>query len=124
MDNVLDIQRQCIADSEEWFPKTSHDLVYMGLALSGEVGEFCNKLKKVERGSVDLDSEARLELILELTDVFIYLCNCAAILNADLGKAYDYKRKVNIGRFSREDAGAPNGVLSIVQPPDGEGEVL
>jgi NTP pyrophosphatase (non-canonical NTP hydrolase) len=116
-------------DSETWFPEQAHDLVFMALAMAGEVGEFCNVLKKIERGSLEHDPESHLSLAMELTDVFIYMANIAAVLNIDLGKAYDQKREFNAERFgdrvrarnTGSDSATEAGVLRVVQSPDGEG---
>jgi NTP pyrophosphatase (non-canonical NTP hydrolase) len=55
-------------------------------AVVGELGEYANLRKKVERGDLTLD-EARPELAKELADVIIYLDILAFQLDIDLGKA-------------------------------------
>jgi NTP pyrophosphatase (non-canonical NTP hydrolase) len=102
VDSILEIQKQCMQDSIEWFgEELPKDLVYLSLALAGEVGEFCNILKKIERGSLEHNNKTQLQLALELTDVFIYVSIMAACLNIDLGAAYDHKRSQNVIRFRR-----------------------
>lgn len=97
--DVVEIQKQCFEDSERWFPDVSRDLGYMVIALVGEVGEFANLYKKIERGTLELNEDTHVELAMELCDVFIYLCNMAAIMNVDLGKLYHVKRQFNEERF-------------------------
>lgn len=53
-------------------------------ALTGEVGEACNLLKKVRRGDYNLD-DVRSELGKELADIFTYLDILASKLELDLG---------------------------------------
>ena len=120
-------------DSIDWFgTETFQDLVHQALALAGEVGEFCNIVKKIERGDYELTQEHRLALLLEVADVFIYTCNLATILNADLGKTYSLKRETNVGRFQHrltpagvDDSGrvvtTTGRVLADMQRPNGEG---
>jgi NTP pyrophosphatase (non-canonical NTP hydrolase) len=100
---LQDIVDQCIDDSMEWFPEVAPNLMHHCLALAGEVGELCNVVKKVDRRSIDEES-ARQMLIDETVDVFIYLCNIAAVLRMDLEAEYDRKRTFNQRRFGREDA--------------------
>lgn len=55
-------------------------------AVIGELGEYANLRKKVERGDLTLD-EARPLLADELADVVIYLDILASQLGVDLGEA-------------------------------------
>lgn len=55
-------------------------------AVSGELGEYANLRKKVERGDLTLD-EARSMLADELSDVVIYLDILAAQLGISLGES-------------------------------------
>ena len=55
-------------------------------AVVGELGEYANLRKKVERGDVTME-EARPMLADELADVVIYLDILAAQLGVDLGEA-------------------------------------
>lgn len=94
---LVGMAESALYDTERWFPKT-RNLPFMGLALAGEVGEVCNLLKKVERGTHTLD-EIRAELKEEVVDVFTYLLNIAAMLNLDLEEGYETKRTKNGKRF-------------------------
>lgn len=102
MDNIAEIQKQCFEDSEAWFPNQSRDLVFMTVAMTGELGEFANIVKKLERGSIEYTQETVDLLREELCDVFIYLCNTAVLLDCHLGKMYDVKREKNVGRFGND----------------------
>lgn len=98
MDNIREIIMQCQEDSENMFPATAMDISYHTLSLAGEVGEFCNELKKVARGSQSMQ-ETYPRLSDELVDVFIYVCTIASVLKIDLGVEYDIKREFNVRRF-------------------------
>lgn len=112
---IAEIQAQCLEDSERWFPEVAHNLGYMLIAMTGEVGEFCNLFKKLERGSLELTEETHVELAMELTDVFIYMCNMAQVMNIDLEKTYMLKRDFNEKRFG---AGSSDHADEYVGPND------
>jgi NTP pyrophosphatase (non-canonical NTP hydrolase) len=57
-------------------------VLYPTLGLSGEVGELCNKVKKVYRDGAELD---RKDLEKELGDVLWYMAALAEDLGIDLG---------------------------------------
>jgi NTP pyrophosphatase (non-canonical NTP hydrolase) len=103
--NLIDnLTMQCHLDSLSWFPDQARDLTFMTLAVAGEVGEFANLLKKVERGSLDYaDPEVKLQMAEELCDIFIYLLNAAAIMNVNLANIYEMKREKNVERFGQPD---------------------
>lgn len=67
-------------DGSDWTPAQWYQ------AASGEMGEYANLRKKVERGDMTLD-EARPLLADELADVIIYLDILAHQLGIDLGEA-------------------------------------
>jgi NTP pyrophosphatase (non-canonical NTP hydrolase) len=97
---LTDIARQCMKDSKRWFPDTAHSLAFMTLALCGEVGELANIVKKIERGSCDIrDAKTKHALVMEATDVFIYLMDVFALLGVDPEQAYNMKRIENEQRF-------------------------
>ena len=97
---LFDIAVQCIEDSKRWFPDHAEDVGYLALCLAGEVGEFANLVKKGIRGTHSLnDDEFHRAMAFELTDVFIYLMNLAAVLDVDLEKTYQLKRVYNEQRF-------------------------
>lgn len=56
------------------------------MATVGEIGEFANLMKKVERGDLTMD-EARSDLADELADVQTYLDILAFRCGVDLGQA-------------------------------------
>lgn len=105
MSEVGKLSKQCVEDSERWFGDqvVGHSVPHHALALAGEVGEFCNIVKKIERGSLDLnDANTRYGLAMELTDVFVYLLNLAGLLNIDLQASYEIVRAQNQLRFMKE----------------------
>ena len=97
---LREIQEQCKEDSDRWFPTTTMSLPFQMLALGGEVGELQNLMKKVIRGSHDMDEAMLQEMTHETVDVFIYLCNVANALGIDLTEAYRQKREFNDDRFT------------------------
>lgn len=105
---------QCVQDSRKWFGDTtaSGSVIHHSLALAGEVGEFCNIVKKIDRGSLEFkDAAVRYDLQMELTDILIYVLNLAGLLGVDLEKAYEHKRGINDKRFmeQRREREAKNG---------------
>jgi NTP pyrophosphatase (non-canonical NTP hydrolase) len=68
------------ADGSDW------SLNDWAVAVTGELGESCNVLKKVRRGDLTLD-EARPMLTQEFADVVIYMDLLAAQCGIDLGQA-------------------------------------
>ena len=59
--------------------KDDFNLQYLCLGLSGEIGEVCNEVKKIQRDDNNiLSSERKFKIIDELSDVFWYY---TAILN-------------------------------------------
>jgi NTP pyrophosphatase (non-canonical NTP hydrolase) len=103
--NLLEIQEQCLLDSHRWFPEIAGSLSHHFIAMVGEVGEFADLLKKVDRGSLEFEEggETHMQMSMELTDVFIYMCNIAALLRIDLAGNYHVKREFNEERFGHED---------------------
>jgi len=77
---------------------------YLAVALAGEVGEFCNLVKKITRRFKSLGefpSQEELDsLYEELVDVFIYvLKGSVELFNKDLGIEYLRKMRENEKRF-------------------------
>jgi NTP pyrophosphatase (non-canonical NTP hydrolase) len=65
------------------FPPDSA-LVYTGLGLVNEAGEYAGKVKKMIRGDYILNPESREKLASELGDVLWYLAACADTLGYSL----------------------------------------
>lgn len=106
---LAELALQCVADSELYFPNLGNNISHHALAMAGEVGEFCNIVKKIERGSLDgYDAKVKLDMAMELTDVFIYLLNIAGLLRIDLEAAYKMKRGQNHARFASAGNGGPD----------------
>lgn len=100
-----EMANQCVADSERWFGDGAvvHSIPHHTLAMAGEVGEFANIVKKIERGSLSIhDAKTRYALTMELTDTFIYMLNLAGLLGIDLEKSYKHIRGLNEKRFMEE----------------------
>ena len=70
------------------------------LALSGEVGEASNLIKKIWRGDCFL-CEKQAELQEEIADIFAYLLKLTYQLGFDLERAYLEKNKKNHERFAK-----------------------
>lgn len=103
---LVTLEKQALDDSERWFGDqmdmhTMRGLVHHALAMSGEVGEVCNIIKKIDRGSLDFaDATVRHDLHMEVVDVFVYLLNLAAMVGLDLEKGNTRKRSINDARFT------------------------
>src|SRR4051812_38700915 len=92
---LSDLAKQCLSDSERWFGDSAivHSIPHHTLAMAGEVGEFANIVKKIDRGSLDMrNPNVRYEMMMELTDVFVYLLNLAGLTGVDLFKSYMHVR--------------------------------
>lgn len=75
-----------------------HELMNLAICLSGEVGEFCNILKKCYRGDFSL-AQAKGDLSEELSDVFIYILKISNQFNIDIESEVLDKIKKNRSRF-------------------------
>jgi NTP pyrophosphatase (non-canonical NTP hydrolase) len=96
---------QCLEDGQRWFGDqiNPRDYKHHTLGLCGEVGEFANLIKKIDRGSLDVKSATvRHDLAMELTDVYVYLLNLAGIFGIDLEKSYLQVRAANEERFMKQ----------------------
>ncbi len=75
-----------------------HDLEHLAVCLTGEMGEFCNILKKVVRGDFPLNS-AKAEMSEELADIFIYLIKISNQFDVDLETEFLKKVSKNKLRY-------------------------
>lgn len=77
----------------------------MTIALTGELGEFANVIKKINRNRKNLGEEPSEEMIEklrdELTDCFAYLLILSNILEMDIEKEYLRKNEFNNKRFQK-----------------------
>jgi NTP pyrophosphatase (non-canonical NTP hydrolase) len=99
-DSLSHLIRQCTGDSSRWFPK-NQDLAFTTLAMAGEVGEVANLVKKVVRGSHELE-EVLGDLEEEVVDVLIYLLNLMGAKEfegVDWMMIWNRKRAFNAARF-------------------------
>lgn len=109
--NLEEMIEQCTADSKRWFPITVDNIPLLALCISGEVGECCNLVKKIERGSLTVEEATNVEFMNnlgkdtlqeEIVDVLIYLCNLMGakqFANVDWNKIWNDKRAFNENRF-------------------------
>lgn len=102
-----ELVRTCASDSKRWFGNAynSGPLVHHSLAMAGEVGEFCNIVKKIDRGSLSMhDATVQHKLRMELLDIIIYAANLADVLHVDVEKMYMHVRAENEKRFGKDRA--------------------
>lgn len=89
-----------IRDSADFLNSLKH----IAIALAGEVGEFSNIVKKIDRRVMNLGGEVGDEdlskLREELVDIFIYVLIGANLLDMDLGEAYLERLEYNKRRFA------------------------
>ena len=74
-------------------------LLYIALALAGEIGELANVVKKLERGDLSY-AEALERLEDESADVLIYLLKLSYQTGIDLEAAFVNKQRANKIRFA------------------------
>lgn len=88
MTTFAEIQTACRVRDRAWMGNTSPSLSYRGNELAGEVGEFCNIIKKLDREVMGVvGSRATVKQAAEeLADVII----CAVNLANDLGLWLDH----------------------------------
>lgn len=96
--DLYDMAQIAKEDSQRWFPETSGNLFFTAGCLAGEVGEVLNLLKKVERGSHDME-DVEAKVVEEVADVFTYLLKLAGEMDIDLEQEYKKKRQINEARF-------------------------
>ena len=102
---------QDLARATAIYPDISPDApgnpYYPALGLAGEVGEYCNKLKKVMRDKGGIINLAFIEEAeSELGDVLWYLAACASELGLELGTI----AQSNLDKLrSRKERGVLNG---------------
>lgn len=110
MKNLIKIQHDFDKDHGwDWtapkneLEKLKH-LQFCTIAITGEIGEFSNKLKKILRehdryGKVDPNMYTKLRE--ELPDILIYLIKIADLLGIDLEQEFVKKTEVNKERFKK-----------------------
>lgn len=93
MINIDDYQSETVGH-RLYFPSCDHDITYPALCLSGEVGEFHEKIKKIFRdkgGQIDPDDLEALKL--ELGDIMWGLVNCAQALGLKMSEVLEANLK-------------------------------
>ncbi len=73
------------------------NLGFFSLALAGEVGEFCNIVKKIWRDGESGELWAKLDE--EAVDVLIYLVEILNLSGTDFDKVWEEKHRVLYKRF-------------------------
>jgi len=79
-------------------------LEYLVVALTGEIGEFANLVKKLRREYMHMGIEKNeyvSRLREELTDIFIYTLIAANLLDMDLEEWFKKKMEFNRERFKK-----------------------
>jgi len=100
-----DIQAAQWDFSKRKFPGNM-DLNHYFWALVGELGEFANKVKKIQRGDIEATPEVIHDLGRELADLQIYLVDMASCLPVILDDCYVEVAADNEGRWP--DASSPD----------------
>jgi len=124
---LIDIQAEVDKDTQDFFPELDSDLGYLALAMAGEAGEFANMVKKIIRGTMDVNQkEVRIDMAFELVDVLIYIAMLANLLDIDLAETYGYKRDINVTRFGTKNpdgnsSGSGSGVVREMPTTPGDG---
>ena len=69
--------KRIIAFNDKYFPdwRENFELIFCSNALAGEVGEICNKVKKLYGGGTNHNKDTIIpyDLLEECVDVFIYM---------------------------------------------------
>jgi NTP pyrophosphatase (non-canonical NTP hydrolase) len=84
-----DLRYANIQRNKEWDPDARISASFRGLELAGEVGEVCNKVKKLERERLGLPGSrcTFFELAAEIADSMITLDLLAMHYGIDIGEA-------------------------------------
>lgn len=80
-----------------------HGLLYVAVALAGEVGEACNEVKKLQRDDKGaLTNERRDKIVDELGDVLWYLTQFARELGVSLAQVAERNVRKLEARYDLE----------------------
>jgi hypothetical protein len=84
-----DLRYANVQRNKEWDPDNSINASFRGLELAGEVGEVCNKVKKLERQRLGLPGSRTTfyELAMAIADAQICLDLLAMQYGIDIGEA-------------------------------------
>lgn len=86
----------------EWSQKISEDNIdmikFLTIALSGEVGELSNLIKKIIRGDSSIE-DVKDQIQEELADIFIYTVKFCNQMSIDLEAVFLDKHEKNKQRF-------------------------
>jgi NTP pyrophosphatase (non-canonical NTP hydrolase) len=101
--------------SRRKFPQVAGNLDHDFKGLVGELGEFANKIKKLERGDFQMTPEFLFDLGMELADLQIYLVCLANDIEIDLDDFYQYVALRNEGRWPDASSTDQSDIQSVVQ---------
>ena len=99
--DMLQLQRQLLAEHQEWPPHTPENSSYHLLGAVEELGEVAAILRKVGVDAIMTDGSVRREYVGELTDIFAFLINnmlCLGITAEELASAFWRKHHTNLWR--------------------------
>jgi len=98
-DTLKELREASTKRQKEWDPEGLIDLSYRGNELAGEVGEACNKIKKLERERLGLRGSRTNpdELAEELADVII--CTSLVALHYGIKLEDEVRKKFNKTSF-------------------------
>lgn len=78
------------------YPRKGQNLEYTALGLAGEAGEFCNKVKKIQRDHLIIaDETIARKLVEELGDLLWYVAAAAE----ELGWALNEVAQINLDKL-------------------------
>jgi NTP pyrophosphatase (non-canonical NTP hydrolase) len=103
VNTLKELANKAMEMSLHWFPEVADSLQHHTLGLAGEVGEFANLVKKIDRGDTTVE-EIREQLGEEAIDVLIYLLNIFAVLEIDPDMVLYNKNNANWDRFGTVSA--------------------
>lgn len=111
LNEIIDKQKEFDEEHSStfaWNSKITDDnlecLEFLIIALTGELGEFSNIVKKIIRGDFSIN-EKKKDISEEIADIFAYLLKISYQMNIDLEKTYLDKMKKNKERFEHYEKG-------------------
>lgn len=106
MDNLSFFEYEKIAKSTAVYPNRGNNIDYTILGLAGEIGEICEKRKKIIRDHNNVATpEQKLEMAKELGDVLWYLTATAHELGYSLVNIAKWNNEKLLSRKSRGKIG-------------------
>lgn len=107
INELVEYQKKFDSDHKsnfEWNKLIDEDSIYilefLMIALTGEIGETANIVKKIIRGDFKLQ-EKKEEIAEEIIDIMIYIIKLSYQLDIDIEKEYLNKMEKNHERFKK-----------------------